>query len=338
MDTKIVGQIEKKFYCSVCDYTCSMLQHMKQHVLTGKHQRSLFGNKNEKMETSDKINTHHCICGKVYSTRGGLWKHKRSCKNSDNVSISSKTEIALENYDELIPVATAHVSAISEKDISLDKRLIVEILHQNQEFKDLILEQNKQNIELQKQLIELSKEGKYITHNTHHTTNNKFNLNIFLNEHCKDALNIMDFVNSLKLQLSDLECVGELGYVEGISKIFVNGLRELDVFKRPIHCSDVKRETLYVKDKDVWEKENERNERLKLAIKHIAHKNMTQVTEWRHENPDYKDADSVVSEQYMKIICESAGGYTEAEDDKNYNRIISKVAKETVIDKNSFLL
>jgi hypothetical protein len=307
METNLVKNSTFKFYCNICDYKCSKQQHYDQHLLTAKHQKRLSGNVLETLETDDLVKRFACQCGKKYKNRDGLWKHKKLCQNSKN----------------------------SMDDTS--KNLFFEILQQNQEFKDLIVEQNKQNQELQKNLLEIAKEGKYITNNTNNTNNttnnNRFSMNIFLNEQCKDALNIMDFVSSLKLQLKDLERVGEIGYVEGISKIFVNGLKELDVFKRPIHCSDVKRETLYVKDKNGWEKENQKNDRLKMAIKHIAHKNMTQLPEWQQENPEYKDAESTVNEKYMKIVYDSTGGYTDEEDDANYNKIISKVAKETTIDK-----
>ena len=187
-----------------------------------------------------------------------------------------------------------------------------------------------QNIELQKQIVELCKEKNTVINNT---INNKFNLNVFLNEQCKDALNIMDFVSSLKFQLSDLENVGKLGYTEGISKIFINGLQELDVFKRPIHCSDLKREIMYIKDKDAWEKEKENNDILKVAIKHIAHNNVKQLPDWIHENPSSNNHDTKKHQEYIQILNESMGASTEEEDIKNYNRIIKNVAKEVVIDK-----
>lgn len=316
METIIVKNSTHNFYCTKCDYSCSKQQHYVQHLSTAKHKKHSLGNGLETLETNGNSKNFCCPCGKKYKNRDGLWKHKKICTNSENSTNENKT------------VKTYEYTANMQGD---GKQFFLEILQQNQEFKDLIIEQNNQNHKLQQNLLEIAKEGKYITNNT--TNNNRFNMNIFLNEQCKDALNIMDFVNSLKLQLADLERVGDVGYVEGISKIFVNGLKELDVFKRPIHCSDVKRETLYVKDKDVWEKENQKNEKMKLAIKHIAHKNMIQLQDWQQENPEYKDSESNVSEQYMKIIYESTGGYTEEEDDANFNKIISKVAKETTIDK-----
>ena len=146
-------------------------------------------------------------------------------------------------------------------------------------------------------------------------------------------MDIMDFVKSLTLQLTDLERVGQLGYAEGISKVFVEGLKELDIHKRPIHCSDLKREVLYVKDDGRWEKDNEENTKMKFAIKHIAHKNVQQIKEWQKENPEYTDSESTVSEKYMKIINHSMGGFTDEEDETNYNKIIKNVAKEVVIQK-----
>ena len=299
-----------KYICTTCAFKSGNKTDYSKHLLTRKHKKT------QEMIHLDTIgcienakNAYTCECGKVYKYSQGLSKHKGICQ----VIISENTNN------------------------------IVNIVKQNQEFKDLLLEQhhllvqqNKDNKELQKQIIELAKEGKIInntTNSNNNTTNNKFNLQFFLNEQCKDAMNIMDFVKSLTLQLADLERVGQLGYAEGISKVFVNGLKELDVFKRPIHCSDLKREILYVKDKDAWEKENDENAKIKLAIKHIAHKNVQQIPEWQQENPEYSDSQSIISEKYMKIVSHSMGGFTYAEDDTNYNKIIKNVAKEVVIQK-----
>jgi len=200
-----------------------------------------------------------------------------------------------------------------------NNNIVIELIKQNKEFKEIIIEQNNK-------LLEIVKEGKIINNTT-----NKFNLQIFLNEQCKDALNIMDFINSLKLQLTDLENVGKLGYTEGISKIFIRGLKELDVLKRPIHCSDLKRDILYIKDKNAWEKENDDNEKMKLVINHIANKNVGQITEWISENPEATDYESKKHLEYIKILGESMG-YDE-EPDKIYNKIIKNVAKEVQINK-----
>jgi len=162
---------------------------------------------------------------------------------------------------------------------------------------------------------------------------NNFNLQVFLNEKCKDALNISDFVDSLKMQLTDLDTVGQVGYIEGISRIFIRGLKELDIFKRPIHCSDVKRETMYVKDKDTWEKDNEEKNKLRLLIDHIAHKNIIQLPEWINNNPDANNYDSKKHVEYIKILGQSMGGKTDEENHKIYQKIIKNIAKHVMIEK-----
>jgi hypothetical protein len=183
-------------------------------------------------------------------------------------------------------------------------------------------------------MFELAKEGKYITNNVTNNTTNNFNLNLFLNEKCKDALNLMDFVNSLKLQIKDLEETASLGYSEGISRIFIKGLQELDVYKRPIHCSDLKREILYIKDKNQWEKEDEEKSKLTQAIKHIGNNNIKQIPEWQKENPEYKNPESKKNDQFMKLICNTMSGNSKEEQELNINRVIRNVSKEVVIDKN----
>jgi hypothetical protein len=175
------------------------------------------------------------------------------------------------------------------------------------------------------------------TNGNFNSNNKTFNLNVFLNENCKDAMNIMDFVDSLKLQLSDLENVGRLGYVEGISNIIVKNLKALDVHKRPVHCSDSKREVMYVKDEDKWEKENEERKKLKKVIKKIADKNARLLPIFKKEHPDYNKASSKYSDQYNKIIVESMGGSGDNDEEKE-DKIIRKIAKEVVIDKSIELI
>ena len=180
-------------------------------------------------------------------------------------------------------------------------------------------------------IMELAKEGKYVTNNNN-TTNN-FNLNIFLNEKCKDALDLMEFVDTLQLKLHDLEETARLGYVEGISKIFMRGLQQLDIYKRPIHCSDLKREVLYIKDKNLWEKDDDEKTRLTNAIKIIGNKNIKQIPEWQKLNPEYRDPDSKQNDRYMKLLFNAMSGSTEEEQASNMNKIIKNIAKAVVIDK-----
>ena len=194
-----------------------------------------------------------------------------------------------------------------------------------------VLEVVKQNKELTQQICLLSKE-KTIT-NINNSNNKNFNINFFLNEQCKDALNITDFVNSLQPQINDLEETGRLGFVQGISRIFINGLNQLDVHQRPLHCSDFKREIIYIKDSNEWTKENENKDKLTTAIKKVAHKNMQQIQSWQKSNPLYKDPESKQNDKYMKIVYESMPGSSKEESEKNYNKIIKNIAKETIIDK-----
>jgi hypothetical protein len=291
---KLLGDKYEEFNCIKCDYKTCKKSSWTKHINTKKH---TFNG----LEKNFSHTTHAfaCeFCDKKYKERTGLWYHSKRCsKTQDNFS----------------------------------PNMILEIVKQNQEFKELLIEQNKENAKLQKQLLEMAKEGKIINNNT--TNNNKFNLQFFLNEQCKDALNIMDFVNSVRLKLTDLDTVGQLGYTEGISKIFIRNLKELDVFKRPIHCSDLKRETLYVKDKDAWEKENDQNAKIRMAIKHVATKNIKQIPDWIDENPKSADTESKKHMEYLYIVKESMGGKTKEQDEVFENKIIKNIAKEVMIEK-----
>jgi uncharacterized protein YxeA len=317
LDTKNSRKIpenSRRFFCINCGYGCDHKHDFSKHLLSKRH---------AKMDTLDTILDtekfpkfpackYVCECGKIYKYSQGLSKHKSKCLFQDveeQCHSSKKDESA---------------NAILSNDI------VMELLKQNGEFKELLKDQNKQMLDI------IGKGGLGSTTNntnSHNTTNkNRFNINLFLNEQCKDAMNIMDFVNTLQLQLSDLERVGELGYVKGISHLVINKLKDLDIHKRPIHCSDLKRETMYVKDEDVWEKEGEKKDKLSKMIKHVAHKNQKQIGTWQEENPEYKDCESVQSEKYLKIVGESMNGLTNDDESEIYtNKIIKNIAKEVAI-------
>jgi hypothetical protein len=308
-ETKVLKSTKKNadiFLCELCDFRCSKKSNYASHLSTRKHQNK----ENEKNETKMKqVWRFKCNCNKVFKSRTTLWRHKKVCEeeidaNEDNIENEVNINSDAENKDELITM----------------------LIKQNAEFTRLIKEI------LGKTTTTNNTTNNNITNNTT-TNNNKFNLNLFLNEQCKDAINLMDFVQSLKLELNELENIGKLGYAEGISKIFVKGLKELDVHKRPIHCSDLKREVLYIKDQNAWEKENEDKTKIKKAIKQIEHKNIKNIQEWINKHPDSKFADSPKNDQYMKIISNSMGGSTSEEDEKNYNKIIKKLASEVLIEK-----
>ena len=213
-------------------------------------------------------------------------------------------------------------TCIEENKESSDKDLIMMLIKENSELKTMVLDVCQKIQPL----------NNTVNSNNVNSNNKTFNLNVFLNEHCKDAMNIMDFVDSLKLQLSDLESVGKLGFVEGISNIIVKNLKALDVHKRPVHCSDSKREVIYIRDENKWEKENEDKQKLRKVIKRIANKNSRLLSTFKEKHPDCIKSASLYSEQYNKLIIEAMGG-SGNEDFDNENKIIKKIAKEVTINK-----
>jgi len=200
-------------------------------------------------------------------------------------------------------------------------------MNENKDIKDTLTEQSRVIIKMNETIY-----GN-INNNNINSNNKTFNLNVFLNEHCKDAMNIMDFVDSVKLQLDDLENVGKLGFIEGISSIIVKNLKALDVHKRPVHCSDSKREVMYIKDENKWEKENDtNNKKLRKAIKYIAHKNSKMLPVFKSKYPDCGKSESKQSEQYSKLVIEAMGGKGDNDTEKE-DKIIKNIAKVVIIDK-----
>jgi hypothetical protein len=257
-----------------------------------------------------------CLCGKTYKHRQGLYKHKKNC----NFTPANKDD----NLN------------ILDSDVKFLTSLVLEVVKNNSELQ-------KQNYDLHNKMMDICKNSNVhtaanIINNVNSNVNNvnsnnkTFNLHVFLNETCKDAMNIMDFVESVKLQVSDLENVGKVGYIEGISNIIIKNLQALDVEKRPVHCTDQKREVMYVKDENVWEKEDENNKKLRKAIRMIAHKNICMLKEFREKYPDCEEYDSRRGSQYNKIVIEAMGGKGDNDYEKD-TKIIKKIAKQTTIDK-----
>jgi hypothetical protein len=306
-ETKSCQKVAPKYFCESCHYNTTKKSSFDKHLLTRKHLD----------ETKTKQNMLLiCECNKVFNSRTTLWRHKKKC--SENNSDEEKKQ--------LIEVCELANNIYKSSNI-ISQDMIIEIIKQNQEFKDLLLEQNKT-------IIELSKNSN-TTNNTNITnSNNKtFNLQVFLNETCKNAMNIMDFVDSIKIQLSDIESIGELGYVNGMSKLIIKHLNALDENMRPIHCSDQKRESLYVKDQNVWEKEDPDNKKIKKAIKYISHKNICALPEWKAKYPDCIYSDSNKSDQYNHIVIEAMGGSGDNDAEKA-DKIVKKIAKAVTISKN----
>jgi hypothetical protein len=311
------------FVCIQCDIVCSKKNDWDRHLLTRKHQKHINGN-------VDMENPQHmfaCKCGKKYVNNSGLWKHSKKCNVNITIDIKEIPEIKTEQ-DKFIEKKEDK----NENDFDI-KQLILEIFKNNKEMQKQHFELQQQTNELQKQLIDVCKNSNITNTNISNNNNNNktFNLQFFLNEQCKDAMNISEFANTFDLQLADLESVGELGYVEGITKIIVDKLNGMDVYKRPMHCSDAKREIIYVKDEDVWTKEEKNSPKLRQAIKNISFKNMKLVYNWSNAYPESKDNQSRLNDTYIKLVLQSTGGSApiiESED-----KIIRRIAKEILIAK-----
>jgi hypothetical protein len=297
--SNIKQKTSKKYCCEICQYNTERKSNYENHLTTAKHLKEINGT-NFKQKTSNIIECE--ICSKIFQTSAGLWKHKKKCK--------------------------------TEKTDSQE-------LNSNANCNDLIIMLIKQNSELVKDNSELkSMVMKVLENGTNNTTNNtvntnshnkSFNLNFFLNETCKDAMNIMDFVESIKLQLSDLERVGEKGYIEGISNIIIKNLKDLDITQRPVHCTDKKRETIYVKDEDKWEKDDE-NKKMHKLVRKVQDKNFRMIQKFKEKYPNYYKASSKQSDVYNNIIIESMGGKGDNDFEKE-EKIIKKVSKEITIEK-----
>jgi hypothetical protein len=210
--------------------------------------------------------------------------------------------------------------------------LILEVIKQSKELQNVLVEQNKELqaklLEQNKQIIELAKKPSMVN------SNNQFNLNFFLNETCKNAMNIQDFIQSIKLTTQDFETTGRLGFVDGISRIFINELKRLEVERRPLHCTDVKRETVYVKDNDTWEKENLEKKKLKWAINSIAQLNLNQVQEWQQEYPECRENNTTANTHFNKMAMVALGGFGDDEETKFRDKIMKNVLKEIVVSKD----
>jgi len=302
MDDIFCPKIPFERVCNYCDYTTCSKKDYNRHLTTRKHKR---------MTTELQMDDHLapqdkfiCECGSEYKYRQGLWKHKQNCEINK------------------IPKSSGPEDVSDETELKILTNLVKDVIKQNQD--------------LTNKIIDICKTGQpnNISNSNIHSNNKTFNLQFFLNETCKDAMNISEFVESIKFQIRDLEYTGQNGFIEGISNVVLNNLKELDTRQRPIHCSDNKREILYIKDDNQWIKDDEPNNKMSKVIKQIANKNMQQIPEWVKKNPDCYDSSSKKNDTYLKIVCNSMSGGTELEQKQNISKIISRVAKGVVIDKN----
>jgi hypothetical protein len=315
-----------KYFCEKCEYKTDNKKDYTKHLGTLKHQN----------ETNETINSQKnpqmtCDCGLVCNSRTTLWRHKKKCiindKKQDIIEDiefnSGSTKQDKDNVLKNIVLEVIKQNNDNNNGNNSNNELIQYLINENKEFKNLILE--------------IVKKDSLTVNNTNNNISNcnnkSFNLNFFLNEQCKDALNINEFVDSIKMQLSDLEEFAHIGYADGVSNIFVKGINALEVHKRPIHCSDVKREVLYIKNNNEWIKETEDKPLVKDAIKRVAFKNIRQINDWVKENPTCKDPTTKKFDQYNKIVMNAMSGVTEQEQKDNIEKIVKNVTKAVAIDK-----
>jgi hypothetical protein len=294
-DNEILAKTSHKFYCEKCDYGSCKKFNFDLHLESKKHKNNVSTTNDNELVAKTSTKKYSCEnCEKCFNDRAGLWRHNKKCNEPQK----------------------------SNKSPEISQELILTIIKQNSELQHTILEMSK-NIQ--------TTNSHNNTNNTNNSHNKTFNLQFFLNETCKDAMNITDFVDSIKLQLSDLINVGEIGYVEGISNIITKNLNALDVTQRPVHCTDKKREVLYVKDENKWEKEDEDKNKIRKVIKRVMIKNQRLLPEYKEKFPDYNKSSSKISDQYNTIIIESMGGRGDNDLEKE-NKIIKNITKVTTID------
>ena len=326
MTTKKNKLFVEWFVCEVCDYNTCIKTNYDKHLLTRKHTMTTSG---LPKSNPDIV----CECGKSFSCRQNIYRHKKKC-----------TATPLPEPIQLIPSPIPSQHASSE---DMQMTLILELVKQNQEFKNLLIQQSSQMMDQNKTMIEVAKSSHINNNNNNNTINNTtmsnshnktFNLNFFLNETCKDAMNMKDFIKSLEMSFSELEKMGEIGFAEGMSRLFVDRLNKLDITKRPIHCSDIKREIIHIKDDNKWERDNANLDRLRKIIKQLTIKNILRVDDWKKANAGCTEYNSRKNGQYLKMHIQALGPVDDDEVKRDFGKIIRRVAETTAIDKKYLCL
>jgi hypothetical protein len=312
----------KQYTCELCNYITNDKRDYGKHLNTTKHKNIISEN------NDNQIKSYTCFCGKVYKHAPSLCKHKKTCllelnKNQELI-IKEKIEESQEEDEE--------EQQLSNKSQNLiDGNLLAEVLKQNQDFQK----------EMFNQMMEFMKTTSLNTTNNINngninTNNNQFNLQVFLNETCKNAMTIDEFIDYIQPTIQELEDTARLGYVEGITRIIMRGLKDLEEELRPFHCSDLKRETLFVKNPDgEWKKETEEKSLMLKFVKAVGRKNFNNVNKWRQEHPNCKSYDSKSNDMFNQILFNSSSGRTEEEQKASYEKIIKNITKEIVIDKKT---
>ena len=341
---------------------------LNKHFETKKHARIVSQNSVPLVETPTKpksdppvsvvnVKTYNCLCGKVYRHSASLYKHRRFCEYFQKhlLKLSEKPEPEPEP-DTFVKMSRMLMTVIEQQNKQMVEGYTTAIEQQGNQIKDQIAQQGKhvdkhfeqqgkqvsegysvieeQSKQLAEVVTKVDKGG--VTNNTNNVTNNsRFNLNVFLNSDCKDAMNVADFFQTIEVTSEDLDHLSNVGYVEGVTRIMLNSLRKLEVCQRPIHCTDVKRESFYIKDKDVWEKDNATGDKMHYVVKNVAHRNIVALPGWQKDNPLHSDFSTRTHEKYMRIVDAAFGGSTQEETNKFRRKIIRKAAPELVPPKSS---
>jgi hypothetical protein len=321
---QFIPEKSPKYQCNFCHYSTEIKKDYMKHLRTIKHKINESATKYEEFVPKNPSLLLSCAnCNKTYKDKTGLWRHKKKCS-----MINPPVEIPPQPSPPIL-------SHSSTEDMQMT--LILELVKQNQEFKNLLIQQSNQMMEQNKTMIDVAKNSQVSnSHNTisNNNNNNKtFNLQFFLNETCKDAMNMKDFIQSLEMSLPELEKMGEVGFAEGMSRLFVDRLNKLDITKRPIHCSDIKREIIHIKDDNKWERDNANLDRLRKIIKQLTLKNILKVDDWKKANQGCTEYNSRKTDKYLRINMEAIGPVDDAEVKRDFGKIIRRVAESTAIDK-----
>ena len=331
METKKSLEKSHIFMCKFCDYYTCKKNDYDKHLFTRKHlgmvtMETLETKKSLKVARENVAKHNECKkCKKIYNTRSGLWKHIKTCN-----SMMNETIISSDIYNNTIHINESDIESDNGKNVLYNAHnkdeLLLKLIKNSEEMMKVIKEQQEQLKEQQEQMSNIIPK---IGNTFNNTTNNNFNLNLFLNEKCKDALNITDFIDSLQITLEDLLFSKKNGISRGITDVMIKGLKELDIHKRPIHCTDIKRDIMYIKDQDKWMKDDN-HDMMKNTIIKIADKERNALQQWAMDNPDWIETESKQIEYLtmMKSICEPIENYNNYE-----KKIIKHVGKEIIIDK-----
>lgn len=338
--------------CEICDVICSRKSEYERHILTRKHLR--ITEDSEKMRKSAESAPKNakaqypCNCGKVYKYNSGLCKHKKICRFIANnkpapieLSMDDLTNAGVSTYSNthrIVPSYNPHPEIQSSETI----KIIMDIMKENQEFKNMMIEQHKTMLEIMQNSQQIVIANSTITTNSNNNNTNshnkQFNLHYFLNEQCKNAINLTDFVNDLQLDFNDLENVADQGYVEGITQIFMNGLKKLDIYKRPVHCTDVKRESVHVRENNIWIKDTHDQSKIKAAIRRIAFRNVQQISKWNKEHPECRTLDTNEFNRSFQIMKQSLGNTVPGGVEQNNEKIARNILKAIYLDKKDPLV